>query len=310
MGKPLKISVIVCTYNREQYLFETLQHIAENDFPPSQYEIVLIDNNSTDHTSKECQHFAETFPEVSFRYFIEYSQGLSFARNRGMQEARGEFFVFLDDDAFVTPDYLSRLAHRLEEYPDATAFGGKITPLYESGQAPVWMSRWSYSWVSALNLGKEVRLFPPDSFPIGANMGFRRTCIFQYGYFNTELGRNKNNLLAGEEKDYFNRLKSKQEKIYYFPDIEILHVIPEKRTTSDYIQKLAFGIGQSERIRTLNISKSAFIKRLFLESIKWGVSLLLYIGYGCCLTPQKGSKLLFFRFHVSRGLLKKINYPS
>ncbi len=310
MGKALKISIIICTYNRDRYLFDTLRHIAENDFPTTSYEIVLIDNNSTDTTPSVCQRFARTFPQVCFRYFSEPAQGLSFARNRGMREARGEWLVFLDDDAFVNPDYLHHLACRLADYPDAVAFGGKITPLYESGKEPIWMSRWSYSWVSALDMGKDVRLFTADKFPIGANMGFRKECTARYGYFNTELGRNKNNLMAGEEKDYFNRLKSKQEKIYYFPDIEVEHVIPEKRTTDTFIKQLALGIGKSERIRTLAISKYAFFKRILTEGVKWGASLLLYIGYCCRTTPQKGSKLLLFRLYVSRGLLQKTNYQS
>lgn len=59
MGKALKISIIICTYNRDRYLFDTLRHIAENDFPTTSYEIVLIDNNSTDTTPSVCQRFAQ-----------------------------------------------------------------------------------------------------------------------------------------------------------------------------------------------------------------------------------------------------------
>ena len=83
-----------------------------------------------------------------------------------MKEARGELLVFLDDDAFVHKDYLKNLEHQFTAHPDMAAFGGKITPLYENGQEPSWMSRWSYSWVSALNMGKEVRLFAQNAFPI------------------------------------------------------------------------------------------------------------------------------------------------
>ena len=118
MGKPLKISIIICTYNRARYLFDTLRHIAENDFPTRHYEIVLIDNNSTDHTIATCQRFEKAFPEICFRYFLEQSQGLSFARNRGMKEARGELLVFLDDDAFVHKDYLKNLEHQFTAHPD------------------------------------------------------------------------------------------------------------------------------------------------------------------------------------------------
>ena len=72
--------------------------------------------------------------------FTETQQGLSFARNRGIQEAQGEILLFLDDDAFMQKNYLHRLVLYLKNHPDAAAFGGKITPFYENGQIPEWMS--------------------------------------------------------------------------------------------------------------------------------------------------------------------------
>lgn len=299
------ISIIICTYNREQYIYCTLQHIAENNFPTSEYEVLLINNNSTDLTEKECLRFKADFPNVHFHYFIETAQGLSFARNRGAQEAQGNFLVYLDDDAFVGKSYLENLNNHLLNYPNLVAFGGKITPFYENGIIPSWMSKWSYSWVSALDMGKRVRLFQERLFPIGANMGFRRDCIQQYGYFNTTLGRSKNNLLAGEEKDYFNRLKAGKEEIYYLPDIEVQHIIPEKRTTTEFIKRLALGVGISERLRTLRVSKKLYRQRILMELFKWGCTLVLYIYYTLRCTYQKGWKLLLFRWYVTKGLVAK-----
>ncbi|MDR1678786.1 MAG: glycosyltransferase [Prevotellaceae bacterium] len=299
------LSLIICTYNRDKYLYDALKHIAENDFPVSDYEIVLINNNSTDNTEAESACFEQDFPQVDFRYFMEKKQGLSYARNRGIAEARGEILVFLDDDSFVRPNYLRRLSENLKKYPDVNAFGGKITPRYESGIAPKWISRWSYSWVSAIDLGNEVRLFPDNSFPIGANMGLTKRCIDRVGLFNTQLGRTAKNLMGGEEKDIFNRIKDLGGKIYYFPDIEVEHVIPESRTTTNYIRKMAFGVGISERMRTLNISTWAYFKRLFLEKIKWVGTLVLFVRFLFKLQPEKGSKLIYFRWFVTRGLLSR-----
>lgn len=299
------ISVIICTYNREQYIYRTLQHIAENNFPTSEYEVLLVNNNSTDLTEKECLRFKADFPNIHFHYFIETAQGLSFARNRGAQEAQSDFLVYLDDDAFVDRNYLKNLNKHIHDYPDLVAFGGKITPLYENGIIPSWMSKWSFSWVSALDMGKRIRLFQGRFFPIGANMGFRKNCIQQYGYFNTTLGRSKNNLLAGEEKDYFNRLKAGKEKIYYLPDVEVQHVIPEKRTTTEFIVNLALGVGMSERLRTLGKSKKLYRQRILMELLKWGCTLILYIYYTLRFTYQKGWKLLLFRWYVTKGLVSK-----
>lgn len=298
---PIEISVIICTYNRDKYIYQTLEHIACNGFPADRYEIILIDNNSTDHTVTECQKFSRNFPELNYHYFLETQQGLSFARNRGIQEAQGEIFLFLDDDAFMQKDYLHKLASYLKKYPDAAAFGGKITPLYESGKIPEWMSKWTYSWVSAIDKGNNVCLFEGASYPIGANMGFRRSVMPPEG-FNTALGRNKGNLMGGEEKDIFNRMKARHNRIYYFPETEVLHIIPEKRTTRAYIKQMGLGIGKSERLRTLKISRLSYLKRLFAESIKWGATLVLYLAFLLKGKASKGYILLYFRWFVTSGL--------
>lgn len=299
----IQFSVIVCTYNRDKYIYKTLEHVARNNFPNRDYEIILVNNNSTDRTAAECERFQQNYPSISFRYFLETNQGLSFARNRGIREAQGEILIFLDDDAFVTQDYLGNLHVNLKKYP-AVAFGGKIIPEYESGQSPRWMSKWSYSWVSALDKGNQVCLFKGKSYPIGANMGFRRDSL-PSGHFNTALGRNKGNLMGGEEKDIFNRMKAKNAAIYYFPNVTVRHIIPEKRTTRGYIHQLALGIGMSERLRTLKISRMCYLKRLVAEIIKWGASFLLCLIYSIRLTPQKGTILIYFRWYVTWGLLKK-----
>ena len=299
-----KISIIVCTYNRDKYIYDTLSKIARNNFPSEGYEIVLINNNSTDNTEEECKRFQKDYPKTNYQYHIETQQGLSFARNRGIKESHGDMLVFLDDDAFVKDNYLTLLSAYLKQYPDADAFGGKITPLFESGKTPEWIGKWSYSWVSALNKGNQVCLFTRKSYPIGANMGIRRSALPE-GLFNTDLGRKKDNLMGGEEKDLFNRIKEKNAKIYYFPKIEVMHVIPEKRVQKDFIRQLALGVGKSERIRTQSISKISYFKSIFMEAIKWGATLLILMGYLLKATPKKGCILLFFRKYVTIGLLNR-----
>lgn len=297
------LSVIICTYNRDKFLYDALRHVAENSLPVSEYEIVLVNNNSTDNTESECQRFASDFPQVQFRYFVENKQGLSHARNRGIDESHGDTLIFLDDDSFVKPDYLSNLKKQLGEHPEAMAFGGKITPLFESGEVPQWLCKWTYSWVSAIDKGDKVVLFEGSSFPIGANMGFRKKCIEACGKFNPELGRTKKNLMAGEEKDFFNRLKEKNMHIYYFPDIQVEHVIPPQRTTREYIVRMGQGVGMSERLRCLKIGKKALWKRYFSECIKWGASFVLWLRYTVCLRPVVGNMLVLFRWNVTKGLV-------
>lgn len=299
------LSVIICTYNRDKYIYTTLEKLAKNNLPFSEYEIILVNNLCTDKTEEKCFSFHSQYPSVNFRYFIEENQGLSYARNRGIKEAIGDMFVFLDDDAFVDVDYLANLTLRMNEYPDLSAFGGKITPFYESGKEPEWMSSWSYSWVSAMDKGDNVVLFEENDYPIGANMGIKRGVVEQCGCFNVKLGRKQNDLSGGEEKDLFFRLKSKGLKIYYLPNVKVEHCIPEKRTTKDYIIRLGNGIGRSESARTREISLLCFLYRCVLELIKWGGTIVLWLSFVLKGKKSKGDILVVFRYYVTRGLLSE-----
>lgn len=297
----MTLSLIICTYNRGKYLGETLNKIAANHYK-DQWELLLINNNSTDSTVSICKNFATQYPNVPFRYFEETKQGLSHARNRGIQEAQGDWLVFLDDDAFVSENYLERLSQYIHDLPQMDAFGGRIYPLFEDGETPQWLSKWSASWLSAIDKGNKVCLFTKD-YPIGANMGFSKKIATQCGLFNTSLGRSGKNLIGGEEKDYFNRIKTLNIPIYYLPDIAVEHCIPSSRTTDEYISRLGIGVGQSERQRTLAISKMEYSKRLFLEAVKWGGTLVLWCKYCLQGHPAKGIKLILFRKNVTKGLL-------
>ena len=298
------ISVIVCTYNREKYIYECLSRLAANKCSVD-WEIVLINNNSTDNTASECERFEKNCNPNNYRYFVEKRQGLSFARNRGIQEAKGEWLVFLDDDAFVEEDYIENLNKNLKYYPAIGAFGGKIVPFFEE-ETPDWLNPWSLSFVSALDKGNKVCEFDNKKrgYPIGANMGIARKAIEKCGNFNTDLGRNGSGiLLGGEEKDIFNRIREAGFPIMYFPDIAVRHCIPSHRTTREFIAKIGYGVGVSEKLRTKHLGKSAYLKRLIAECVKWGGTIALWLGYLCMRQPQKGNILIVFRSNVTRGLI-------
>lgn len=294
------LSIIICTYNREQYLGETLERLAANRYDGA-WELVLVNNNSTDSTAQICADFEAANKEVPFRYFVETNQGLSHARNRGMAEAKGEWLIFLDDDAFVQQDYLARLERYTKELSDMVAFGGRIYPLFESGEAPKWLCRWNRSWLSALDKGDMLGTFEGAEYPIGANMGFSRRMYEVCGGFDTTLGRSGKNLIGGEEKDYFNRIKAQNGKIYYLPEIAVQHCIPPSRTTEEYIARLGDGVGMSEKMRTKE--RGIYGKRLIQECVKWCATIVLWVGYACVGRVACGNSLVVFRWHVTKGLV-------
>ena len=121
------ISVIICTYNRAKYIYDVLQSIALNDYPKSEYEIVLVNNNSTDNTEAEIARFASVYPDVQLRTFVETNQGVAYSRNRGTEEAKGNILIFVDDDATVNREYIAGYAAFFEANPNIYA-GGPLFP--------------------------------------------------------------------------------------------------------------------------------------------------------------------------------------
>lgn len=299
------LSVIICTYNRDKYIYNVLRSIAENDYPYTNYEIVLINNNSTDRTEAECKRFQTDFPQVTFRYFVETQQGLSYARNCGIHNSQGDLLVYVDDDARVNPEYLSTYARFFESNPEAMAAGGPIIPEYET-EEPAWMSHYTRQLVTGkLYLGNHEKEFPHDAFPGGGNSCYRKRVFDKVGLFNVELGRKGNSLIGAEEKDLFDKMTTLGIKFYYLPQSILYHIIPEKKLTQDYFERLTHGIGVSERYRTKQISPSKYRNRLFKEAIKWAATLVLWTGFALRGQFAKGNKLVVFRFNVSKGLLGK-----
>lgn len=301
----MKFSVIFCTYNREKYIYNAMKSIAEQDFPYTDYEIVLINNNSTDSTESICNRFREDYPQVGFRYFIETNQGLSYARNRGVKESRGDILVFVDDDATVFESYLPSINIFFDAYPEVNACGGPIVPVYEV-EKPKWLSHYTEQLLGgALYEGDKVKPFRNGEYPGGGNSAFRKAVFEKYGLFNVELGRKGTGLIGAEEKDLYDRLIRGSEQFYYLPQMGIYHYIPEKKLTKAHFRELTYSIGKSERIRTKGVSPKAYRNRVLAECKKWMASLVLFAGYTLALSPGKGWKLMQFRWYVSKGLLGK-----
>ena len=297
------ISIIICTYNREKYIRPLLESIAKNDYPTTDYEIVLVDNNCTDNTHGVCEQFAAAHKEVAFCYVIEPEQGLSAARNKGIKEAKGDIIIYVDDDALVDSDYIRQYAEHFATYPETMAAGGPIEPLYETKE-PSWMSPYTKALLTAwMNYGTQVREYPNGRYPGGGNAAYRKEVFEKVGLFNTELGRKGNLLLASEEKDIFDKMKALGMKVLYLPTPVLHHCIPQTKLEEDYFNRLTLQIGRSERMRTRAISKGKYLSRLASEVVKWGGTLALLCIYTLQGHPMKGWKLVLFRMNVTKGLL-------
>jgi len=298
------ITVIICTYNREKYIRPLLESIAANDLDKSQYEILLVDNNCTDHTHQICEQFAKDHDDISFRYIVEPEQGLSAARNCGIRNAKSDLIVYIDDDAFVDTHYLSDYVNWFASHPETMAAGGPIIPYYEQGEEPKWITSYTKALLTGwMDYGNKVREYPKGRYPGGGNAAYRKCVFDKVGLFNTALGRKGGNLMGSEEKDIFNKMHKLGMQVLYLPWPILHHSIPPYKLEDDYFNRLTTQIGISERQRTLAISKLEYSKRLISEAIKWGGTIVLFCGYCLQGQPTKGWKIIQFRKNVTIGLL-------
>src|SRR5215470_3773761 len=138
----MHVSVVVCTYNRAASLRLTLRALEVQVTPPSLlWEVVVVDNDSTDGTRREFDTFAANAC-ISMRYLFTAPLGLSRARNAGLAEGRGNIVAFTDDDADPAPDWIARIAEVMAE-SGADIVGGRIVPVW-SRPPPRWLACRSY----------------------------------------------------------------------------------------------------------------------------------------------------------------------
>ncbi len=301
MGDP-KLSIAVCTYNRRDFLVRCLQHLA-NQETDHLYEVLVIDNQSTDDTAEVCADFRAQYPTILFNYCLETQQGLSYARNQAIAQARGTYLSYLDDDAYAHSNYVQELCTYLDHHPDVMGLGGKIMPQYQQ-QAPNWMSKYLLPLVAGLDMGNAPKAFTKRKFPIGANMAFRKSVLQELGGFNPDLGRKGTFLGSGEEKDLFLRMKKQNLSIHYVPTVQVAHYIPVFRTQASYIQQMAHGIGASEALRLKDAPLSARISKMGSELFKVAATLILALVYTVKGQWPKAKMLLNFRKWVLTSYLK------
>ena len=169
----LHISVAICTYNRAKYIEDALRSLQQQQLAYERFQVIIINNNSTDETEAICQRFIAAHPELNFTYVVEKQQGLSYARNRGIREAIHPIVSYIDDAAIARPDFLHTLVERFAAHPETDGVGGKIIPKYETAR-PEWMSPYLEGLVTKVDLGeKAFRYAGKKQFPVGCNMTYR-----------------------------------------------------------------------------------------------------------------------------------------
>lgn len=299
----MRLSVVIATYNRSEELISTLNSFLEQKLDRSLWEVLVVNNNSTDNTEELFAAFIAKNPNCGFRIIFEPRQGLSYARNCGIDNTTADVIVMVDDDVQVENDFLTIYYDFFTNNSDAAASGGRVIPKYNF-KAPKWLSPFTEKPIGGtLNMGARIKEFG-TGYPTGCNMAFRRSAVERSGGFNTSLGRTGGKLLAGEEKDFFDRIKRCGGRVFYLPTAIVYHIIPKERFSKEYFDKVTLMIGCSERIRTKSISTKAYCQRLLQEVFRWGATVIISLVYLLCFKPMKGVYLIRMRYNITKGLLR------
>ena len=296
------ISVIICTYNREQYLIEAMESLAEQDFDKNRFEVIVVNNNSKDDTEKVCKEFIANHPECQMHYYNETEQGSSAARNKGARHAKGSLLIFMDDDAIAEKDFLKNTWQFYSANPGVHGFGGRIIPRYIPAE-PEWMSHYVSALVGNFDYAPVVTEFKPNKYPLESNMVITKKAFDEIGGFNRALPGVKGNLrIGGEGKDLYFRLKEKGQKIFYVPDMIVHHVVEVNRLNKEYLYRVASGIGRGERQRISSKGKVSYYGKLAEYIFKLGASVLIGLFYIITFRPAKAWPVIQFRIDAIRGL--------
>ncbi|MBN2109294.1 MAG: glycosyltransferase family 2 protein [Deltaproteobacteria bacterium] len=231
----LLLSVIVCTYNRSDLLMEALQSLTCQTAPLTAFEVLVVNNGSTDATQQIAEDFCERFE--NFHVVIEPQQGLSYARNRGFKEAKTPWVSYLDDDARARPDFAERIIHTVENF-SFDCVGGVYLPWYKYGK-PLWF-RDEYGTNGRLL--DETGVLHKGEISGGVS-AFKKSVLEQLGGFPTSLGMTGNKIAYGEETLLQVRMRKKGFVIGFDPGLLVDHIMPLQKMTVRWLLKSAYRHG-------------------------------------------------------------------
>lgn len=251
-----KASVVVCTHNRARLLPMCMDFLSRQTFPREQFEIILVDNASTDETAAVAAGLQERMPHL--RVIREPRAGKSFALNTGIRVARGQIVAFLDDDGRAAPDWLERIVAAFEhESPTPAAVGGDLDPIF-SISPPRWFPPGHFAPRRAVVRGF-LSADQARSGLSGCNMAVRRDLLIAVGGFDPTMGPRGRRFSFGEDTEIFRRLVEHSPHVWYDPAIHVEHLVP------------------AERLRVADALKRAYLHGRAVSSLEgvWGAQLMV-----------------------------------
>ena len=260
-------SIIVPTYDRAELLRKALSSIQQLRIPDGwSVEVLVIDNNSVDHTSKVVADAARA-GGARLRHIIEKRQGLNHGRNRGLAEAQFEHLLYLDDDMTIEPEWLEGYVEARDAF-QADAVVGPVEPVFEEVSAD-WMTSRMIESVSSFysQKGDDLLVVSRDrahELP-GCNFAVLRQVALDAGGFHPCLDRSGRDMLAGGDWEFGERLVRRNRRVVYSPKCRIKHLVSQRKLSKEGLRARWEGNGATARVlEVLRGDEKAFGERLHL----------------------------------------------
>jgi glycosyltransferase involved in cell wall biosynthesis len=217
----MKLSIIICTYNRIELLKKVLDTLTKQ-IVSKPFELLVINNNSTDNTESVVLELVKENNQV--KYFNEANQGLSFARNHGVRQSIGEWVLFIDDDALPEDDLFDKLNPYLTQ-TNHLIVGGHYSAWYYYGKKK-WSKDKYYSNYPTIT---KKTFCNGNNFLSGGILLIHKSIFLKVGYFDTELGMIGNKIGYSEETEFQLRLRKTEVQLLYDPEIKVRHVVAKQK---------------------------------------------------------------------------------
>ncbi|MBN2570454.1 MAG: glycosyltransferase [Deltaproteobacteria bacterium] len=233
--RPVLLSVVLCTYNNDKRLSVTMESLRLCNIPEKlNWQLVVVNNNCTDETDSIVEKYCQILP---ITYVHEPMQGLSRARNAGINASKGEFIVFIDDDVRPVPKWLEVYWNAYLERPEGYYFGGPVESEFESERPAPDVLKMSPTCIKGLSYGIKSRQLEGHSYFLAANWGCPASALQVVGGYDVSKGLNPTagRLITGEETDLMDRLQGIGYRPWYLADALIYHFVPRNKTTLRHI---------------------------------------------------------------------------
>ena len=241
--KPPDISVVVCTYNRAALLRDALRSLFAQKAEDLSYEIIVIDNNSSDDTPATVESLKPESP-VPLRYFRESRQGNAYARNAGVEQAEASIIAFLDDDCTADENWLTTIKRAFDRDPELDFVGGRVLPVWKR-DPPSWLNTSHWAPLALLDYGTET-LNIDGQTPRGlltANIAVRKEVFEELGGFLPSLQRVKGGIGSMEDHEFLMRICRSGKRGLYLPGSITWAGVDPERMTKAYHRRWHTGHG-------------------------------------------------------------------